>query len=315
MQVDSNSGSARAVDPALLTGLDAEDSDYEYEYDETETETFYINLDITSCNGPIKAPRRRQPSSTDTTSPHVPSSTVGSPEPLDEANGTTTIEDTSEGVFEDRIQILDLHSPNPLISYQNHIFSCSWADVIGTELFFTKPEPQPEHAGLTCLKHGKDFDLIAANSVKIIGRKAHLISNTGPREEDASVDAQQGAQLLPAHGKRTSQARFLQRLINAKQAKGETDMVRTVYSIKRGQHFEDRLRGWARTEERMAMIQRLSRDALQGDADAIRALEEIYAEVEAAAESSAAAADTTAAGAAGPAGPAQEDPSHRQPGT
>lgn len=38
MQVDSDAGSAPAVDPALLSGLDAEDSDYEYEYDETETE-------------------------------------------------------------------------------------------------------------------------------------------------------------------------------------------------------------------------------------------------------------------------------------
>ncbi|KAL1982970.1 hypothetical protein VTN96DRAFT_585 [Rasamsonia emersonii] len=314
MQVDSDASSARAVDPALLSGPDADDFDYEYEYDENETETFYINLDITTLNGPIRPPRRRQPPSTAATSPHVPSSTIGSPEsPPDETNGAS-IDQPPDAVAEDRIQILDLHSPNPLISYQNHIFSCSWADVIGTELFFSKPEPEPEHAGLTCLRHGKDFDLIAANSVKIVGRKAHLISNSGPREDDTSVhpqqqqQQQQGLQVFPAsHAKRTSQARFLQRLVNAKQSKGETDMVRTVYSVKRGQHFEDRLRGWARTEERMARIQRLSRDALQGDADAIRELQEIYAEVEAAADSSN----------AGPAaaGPAHEDASPHQPET
>lgn len=233
---------------------------------------------------------------------------------LDETNGST-VDDASEGVSKDRVQILDLHTPNPLISYQNHIFSCSWADVIGTELFFTKPEPQTEHTGGPAyLKQGKDFDLIAANSVKIIGRKAHLISSSGPRDEDISTDPaivaatqqQQGFQLLPAHhGKRSRQARFLERLMSAKQSKGETDMVRTVYSVKRGQHFEDRLRGWAKTEERLAKIQRLSRDALHGNPDAIRELEEIYAQVEAAAESS-------AAGDAGTAGSAQGDLLHGQ---
>jgi hypothetical protein len=77
-------------------------------------------------------------------------------------------------------------------------------------------------------------------------------------------------------------------------------MVRTVPSVKRGQHFEHRLRGWARTEERLARIQQLSRDALQGNSDAIRELEEIYREVEAAGESSAGAGPFQEGGPSGP---------------
>lgn len=51
MQVDSDAGSQRAVDPTLLGGFFTEDSDYEYEYDETETEVGAANgtVDVRSC--------------------------------------------------------------------------------------------------------------------------------------------------------------------------------------------------------------------------------------------------------------------------
>lgn len=178
---------------------------------------------------------------------------------------------------------MDLHSRNPIISYQNQIFSCSWADMIGTELLFTRPELEPEQSDSTYLRSDKDYVLIAANSVKILGRKANLISSSGGGKAIEGADGpvenpEQQGMISPR--KTTNQARFLRRLMNAKQAKGETDMVRTVYSIKRGQNFEDRLRGWARTEERMAEIQRLNQGALQGDMNALMALEDIYAQIE-----------------------------------
>jgi len=43
--------------------------------------------------------------------------------------------------------------------------------------------------------------------------------------------------------------------------------------------LEDRLRGWARTEEELAEVQRLSEAAIQGDTAAITALEELYTEI------------------------------------
>ncbi|OXV07222.1 hypothetical protein Egran_05018 [Elaphomyces granulatus] len=275
-----------------MSELSEDDSEYEYEYDEHETETFYVNLDLTSHNGPIRPPRRRLDSvSKSTSSPGVRSSAL----PTFEAEDNS--EDPNDDASEDRIQILELHSRNPIISYENLIFSCYWADMIGTELLFSLPEAQSGHAlDIPCLKHGKDFDLIAANSVKVLGRKAKLISSSKSRGDGlpavslstamlASTSAPGPQQLqgtTPVRGsQKNNQARFLERLANAKQAKGETDAVRTIFSQKRSQNLEDRLRGWARTEQRVAEIRRLSQKALDGDMDALVALEDIYAEFEA----------------------------------
>lgn len=41
---------------------------------------------------------------------------------------------------QDRIQILDLHTRNPLISYHDRIYSCNWASTIGTDIFLASPE-------------------------------------------------------------------------------------------------------------------------------------------------------------------------------
>jgi TFIIIC subunit triple barrel domain len=226
-------------------------------------------------------------------------SRAGSPEsslPLEEDANAVTVEDGSD-VSDDQIQILDLHSRHPVVSYRNQIFTCSWADMIGTELLFAHPEPRPVQSDLPCLQRGRDFDLIAANRVKILGHKAKLTSNPGPREDAMTAPSpamsnlnatpsQPPPDIIPppaatrAKGQRSNQARFLERLMNAKQARGENDIVRTVFSLRRTRNFENRLRGWARTEERMAEVQKLHRDALRGDPDALVALEGIYAQVE-----------------------------------
>lgn len=212
----------------------------------------------------------------------------------------------------ERVQILGLHTRNPIVSYQNQIFSCSWADQIGTELLFThpelapEPEPEPESESepraasqITPLRHTKDFDLLAANSVKILGRKANLISSAGPAATvttEPSTSSADGVPSGPGGGgastagappptrrtgpaSNTNQARFLDRLISLKQAKGETDPVRKVFSLKRTQNLEDRFRGWVQTDEQLAEISRLNDAATQGNTDAIAQLEHLYAQM------------------------------------
>jgi hypothetical protein len=128
--------------------------------------------------------------------------------------------------------------------------------------------------------------------VKILGQKANLISSsrtkTGQlRKEPVSNDKNPTAS--PAgfptpvphkSGPLTNQARFLERLMNAKRAKGEQDVIRTVFPQKRSQNLESRLQGWARTEGRMAELEQLNRRVLEGDVNAVIALEEIYARME-----------------------------------
>lgn len=280
-----------ALDPAMLvdTALLDEDSDYEYEYDENETETFYLNLDLTSSHGPIRPPRRRHDPATDSSSvAAIPGLSSASAPPFPSDDNESALASTEFGnSAAERVQILGLHTNNPIISYQNQVFSCSWTDQLGTELLFTRPELEPQPgveseaaaSQVVPLKHGKDFNLIAANSVKILGRRANLISSASPIQHslypDSALDMTVGNVTRRA-GPQTNQARFLERLGSIKQARGEKDTVRTVFSLKRAQNLEERLRGWARTEEQLAQIQQLNDAALQGHPDAIAELENIY---------------------------------------
>ncbi|KAJ5375164.1 Transcription factor TFIIIC tau55-like protein [Penicillium concentricum] len=263
------------------------DAEYEYEYG-TETETFYLNLDLTAHHGPVRPPRRRpkEAASLENTQNPADDMSQGFPSEL-----YHPIESAETGSLpNERIQILDLHTTNPIISYHNQMFSCSWADQIGTELVFASPEtetdaknhfPQPLH-------RGPSYELVAANSVKILGRKAHLapsavptgtqgftegFPNTGPTPESASS---QGADPLGVPRRPTGpshQAQFLQRLQQIKNAKGESDTVRTVMSTRRQVNMADRQRGWARTEAQLAEIERLNERASRGDMEAKATLE------------------------------------------
>ncbi|KAF7175339.1 hypothetical protein CNMCM7691_007930 [Aspergillus felis] len=275
--MQSHSEPILVLDPAMLADED-HDSEYEYEYHEVDTETFYLNLDLTSLHGPIRPPRRRDPASSTAAVPTTLTPTDDHEPAIDSTE--------SDNVPSERVQILGLHTTNPIVSYQNQIFSCTWADQIGTELLFTRPEtghePDLESAlpQISPLRNGKDFDLIAANSVKILGRKANLISSSGSGSTQVpSIQTSETANVLRKTGPQSNQARFLERLTHIKRQRGETDTVRTVFSTKRTQNLEDRLRGWARTEEELAEVQRLSEAASRGDTVALTALEELYTEI------------------------------------
>ncbi|KAI9376491.1 TFIIIC subunit-domain-containing protein [Aspergillus egyptiacus] len=280
-----------ALDPALLSDPSPDDdSEWEYEYHDTETETFYLNIDLTTHNGPVRPPRRRN--ETSASAPATTDPTPATPSRADDQEPAMNISEPDSASAE-RIQILGLHTKNPIVSYQNQIFSGSWADQIGTELFFARPDtidpdlddPDSAPPPVTPLKRTKDFDLVAANSVKILGRKANLISSSGlgtdQSEQVPSSSAPSSTVDMPGliykPEYRSSQARFIERLKDIKRQKGETDTVRTVFSTpRRGPSLEDQLRGWVRTDEQLAAIQQLNDRALRGDPAAYAELQSIY---------------------------------------
>jgi hypothetical protein len=195
----------------------------------------------------------------------------------------------------ERIQILGLHTNNPIVSYYNQLFSCTWADQIGTELVFASPNPAPKADTNTTppLHRGPSYELVAANSVKILGRKAQLAPSTGTgmaqdlnngtsaTASAAETPGSQGSETLgvprrpvaPSH-----QAQFLNKLQQIKAAKGETDAVRTIMSTRRHVNT-DRLQGWARTEAQLAEIERLNERAARGDSEAQAILELLIQEL------------------------------------
>ena len=189
-----------------------------------------------------------------------------------------------------RIQILGLHTCNPIVSYHNQIFSCSWADQIGTELVFAHPDTDPDtdHTLTTPLRKGPAFELLAANSVKILGRKANIISSSGPGlVQDPVIHSNSNlTDTLPSQASNTGgvprrpessshQAHFISRLQSLKNAKGQADPVRTVMSTRRNVNFTERLSAWARTEAQMAEIASLNKRAANGDQEALAVLEQM----------------------------------------
>ncbi|EEP76079.1 predicted protein [Uncinocarpus reesii 1704] len=256
----------------------SDESDVEYEYDKSETETFYINLDLTSCNGPIRPPRQRTfaPADPIIASAAATSSRTGSPvRDSPGQNQAMSDEPNLDTELQSQIQIMELHSPNPIISYHNQIFSCSWADNIGTDMMFSLPEDDSDLA----LRQTRDFDLISTTRVKILGQKAHVISGSSSSQ----------AQRIDSADALSGQAQFLACLMRVKKAKGEQDEVRTVFPAaqKRNENLDEKLQSWARTEGLLTEMEQLNEQAFRGDIDSVKRLEEIYMQFDAALRSSA----------------------------
>ncbi|CAG7920771.1 unnamed protein product [Penicillium olsonii] len=276
------------------------DGEYEYEYG-SETETFYLNLDLTSHHGAVRPPRRRKSHAASIDTSQITQGNGSSGRP---SEAFAPIESTERGgLSNERIQVLGLHTCNPIVSYQNQMFSCSWADQIGTELVFSKPNAVPDPANkVEPLHRGPSFELVAANSVKILGRKAHITSSSGQRwalntevgtpaaNHTSDATSQEPAQagvprrpIAPSH-----QAHFLNRLQDLKASRGESDTVRMVTGGRRGGNGADnldRLQGWARTEAHLTEIRRLHERAARGDVEAQVALDLLIAGLQSGSES------------------------------
>jgi hypothetical protein len=190
------------------------------------------------------------------------------------------------------IQILELQSCNPVISYENEIYSCTWSDMIGTNMFFSEHDDDMD-VDLLCST--EDYDLLGTSRIKLIGRKAKLTdkpgrkreySNTAKDVQDEEMDLRSGKGLGTLRSsnpvinrERKKQAKFLENLMDAKRAKGQTDNVRTVYKTSRVRHGEVESTFTAQGGQTSSQeIEELNRRVVRGDAAALRRLQIIYSE-------------------------------------
>lgn len=180
--------------------------------------------------------------------------TIGMPEPQPQQPAAPPIDPTLEQTAEketqlgaqqsnkpaEEIQILELHSKEPIVSYRNHVFRGSWCENIGTEMIFT---PHDDNAPLPTLRHlPQNMDLIAASATRINFHEATL----APKERDGMSDRiflgfGYSEEDIPDRykrnggiyvhiggdksGQRQPQAHFLEDLIALKRKRGETDEV------------------------------------------------------------------------------------------
>lgn len=246
-------------------------------------QSFYVTLDISSAAN-YKNPRTR----TKKPDPPPPATSIAPTTPVAQENADPS-ESPETSVPEalapmdvdqipgqsdqepsppeptDRIQVLDLHTQNPLISYQNQMYSCEWTSTLGTDLLLTTPAPNFSHP---VLRDTPNVSVLAASSIKLMGRPAQIATRQRAEEGDEiSTPAPEGSTTLaniaspekatpvkiplgatPSRA-RQNQANFLERLIAIKAKKGEKDSV-TVYTQKVNQGT-----GWRRQRKASDVIE------------------------------------------------------------
>ena len=199
------------------------------------------------------------------------------------------------------VQILGLESDNPIVLYDNQLYSCRWTDLIGTNMFFTSHADDAEYEPIS---NDGDIDLAGMSRIKLLANKARLVpkerlkerlkdnadpaAEGGEGEDEPAVQPRAGAGLGALRSTNPKinielkkQAHFLERLIDVKRARGETDLVRTIYEPKRGGSRKSRAHEKRNREELKAEILKLNKSVLQGDPDALSRLQEIYEQLNA----------------------------------
>lgn len=163
------------------------DDDWEYEYDENETENFYIPIDLSnvpSAQIPMNNDRRPGHPTLLKSRLRALNATRGqAPEmPL---NASSAQETTTMG----ELQLTGLHTSNPLIMYNGQLLSCHWTSTVGTDMFFTKPEPAigGQNAPLRTLP---SVNLLSLGTTKLVAKVGRL----RPRDELFESDNEETTQ-------------------------------------------------------------------------------------------------------------------------
>jgi hypothetical protein len=120
--------------------------------------------------------------------------------------------------FESRVQILELDSVNPIVSYQGEVFSCIWSDMVGTNMFFTHPETTD---ATEALRSADDYNLIGMSRIKLLGHRAKITkrpaesNETDGNEEDGQQrDSNNASSSQNTDDRiREKQASFLERIM------------------------------------------------------------------------------------------------------
>ena len=140
------------------------------------------------------------------------------------------------------IQILDLHSRRPIISYRGRVFEGQWGEMIGTDLILARHDPNSQ-SQLPALRNlPGDVDILAASASRILTTEK-ILEPRVPEEDTLEPIRKEWNINIPVgkhkSGERAQQADFLEKLIALKIKKGEEDKV-TVYARDgEGKHFQD----------------------------------------------------------------------------
>ncbi|KAI0471427.1 hypothetical protein F4859DRAFT_515643 [Xylaria cf. heliscus] len=267
-----------------------DESEWEYEYSATETETFYVTLDLSKADfkAQEQAKSRAFPSrgrwrlqratklrrATDRASRNSGASSAGSSDAErddeDRPDNSAHIqkerrpsEGDDNGINLEKVQILELHSENPIISYKGRVFSGQWCENATTELLMTRFDEENPLPVLRHLEGG--VDLLAASSSRINVTEQKFKPKVNDRERQRA-SAHLPQTVIPpvdlkASQERIDQRNFLADLIALKRRKGETDDVTIIARSMQGNRARAKVKAvrthrrgrWAHTDKLYAV--------------------------------------------------------------
>lgn len=166
-----------------------------------------------------------------------------SQQPLNGLDGTQEQEDTTMSTSiprEEKIQILELHSDSPVISIAGKVYKCHWASSVGTDMLFEAPDkrcfaPNPSSNEDATTANAKLIALtrhrLVAKPITLTARTETVLARTNKaraaRENHVAFSdpSSETPRRKDARERRDMQASFLNRLSEARRAKGEDPWV------------------------------------------------------------------------------------------
>ncbi|KAK1811319.1 hypothetical protein LTR12_014307 [Friedmanniomyces endolithicus] len=219
-------------------------SEWEYEYDPHETEDLYFTIDLTT-HVPGAIPTQPVPRNGKRTPKAPESRPTGDSAPRH-------VDFDAEPRPMGTLQLLDMHTTDPLVRFEDSVYSCNWHTDLGTQIFVGQRGAisQP-------VRPGHVLDVIGTSQTRLLGRPVKLFPrndriddtpkispqdpadtpDSGPKETLAATlppsdlsDLRPGQQLvIPLDAikdpRQLAQASFLERLSTIKLQKGELDII------------------------------------------------------------------------------------------
>lgn len=207
-------------------------------------------------------------------------------------NNATREQNDADLTVPSNVQVLGLHTTNPVISYQDQVYSCTWVDMIGTNMLFTQPGASEDVEPVVSTD---DCDLLGMSTIKLLGHRTIMKKSSRKRgrpEDDGEGDDSQtldvadtqpqvvGRSLGTLTGYNSHknvqikrQAAFLGKLAEIKDKRGHQDTVRTYVDEKIASHAP-----WKFSKSQAIEIDDLNRRVGRGEAEALERLRTIYSQ-------------------------------------
>ncbi|KAL1799575.1 hypothetical protein ACET3X_003612 [Alternaria dauci] len=231
-----------------------EEDEWEYEYDENETEDFYIPLDLSNVpSAQIPMVSQGRPGHPTLLKSRLRALNAARGQPAEfAANNNNNVQETATM---GEVQVVGLHTSNPLVMYNGELLSCHWTSTVGTDMFFIKPDTNASTQSRV-LRSLPSVDLLALGSAKLVAKvgrlrpRDDLVENFGDAPQATKVtqtpdDDQSAARDMPAASNTQSitsnngasaTSNFLARLNEAKAKRGDKSRL-AIAKTSEGSHL------------------------------------------------------------------------------